>query len=48
VLKVSEGFPAVSNTEVALVATADASPAARRLAELLTAFCSSSDPRKVA
>jgi DNA-binding transcriptional LysR family regulator len=48
VLKVSEGFPAVSNTEVALVATADASPAARRLAELLTAFCSSSDPRKAA
>lgn len=46
VLKASEGFPPVSSTEIALVAAADASPATRRLAEVLAAFCSATDPRR--
>ena len=46
VLKASEGFPPVSSTEIALVAAADASPATRRLAEVLAAFCSTTDPRR--
>jgi DNA-binding transcriptional LysR family regulator len=46
VLKPTEGFPLVTNTEVALVVTPDASPATRRLAELLSDFCSSTDPSK--
>jgi hypothetical protein len=47
VLKKSDGFPPITNTEIALVAAADANPAARRLAELLAEFCSAT-PRKVA
>src|SRR5258707_5947970 len=48
VLTKADGFPAITNTEVALVAAPDATPATRRLAEMLVEFCSSSDPRKVA
>ena len=33
-LKPREGFPSVTNTEIALVVAADASPATRRLAEV--------------
>jgi DNA-binding transcriptional LysR family regulator len=45
-LKTSDGFPPITNTEIALVAAADASPPTRRLAEVLTEFCSATDPRK--
>ena len=48
VLKASEGFPTVTNTEMALVAAPDASPATRSLADALVDFCSSIDPRKAA
>src|SRR5262245_5639823 len=48
VLKSKDGFPAITNTEVVLVTAANASPATRRLAELLGDFCSASDPRKAA
>jgi DNA-binding transcriptional LysR family regulator len=48
VLDEADGFPAITNTEIALVAAADASPATRRLADVLAEFCSSADPRKVA
>jgi DNA-binding transcriptional LysR family regulator len=48
VLKSKDGFPAITNTEVVLVTAANASPATRRLAELLRDFCSASDPRKAA
>lgn len=44
VLKRSEGFPAVTNTEVALMVASDASPSTRRLAEMLADFCSKSEP----
>jgi hypothetical protein len=44
VLKPTEGFPSVINTEIALVVAADASPATRRLAEVLAEFCSPPDP----
>ncbi len=46
VLKTKDGFPSITNTEVALVAAPNASPATRRLAELLREFCSAADPRK--
>jgi DNA-binding transcriptional LysR family regulator len=45
VLKTKDGFPAITNTEVVLVAAPNASPATRRLAELLRDFCSATDPR---
>jgi DNA-binding transcriptional LysR family regulator len=48
VLKTKDGFPTITNTEVVLVAAADASPATRRLAEILFDFCSTIEPRKVA
>jgi DNA-binding transcriptional LysR family regulator len=48
VIEPADGFPAITNTEVALVAAADPSPATRRLAEILADFCSTSDPRKAA
>ncbi len=48
VLKTKDGFPAISNTEVALVAAPSASPATLRLAEVPRDFCSAADPRKVA
>jgi len=41
----ADGFPPITNTEVALVAAPHPSPATRRLAELLTAFCGNSDLR---
>ena len=48
VLKTKDGFPTITNTEVVLVAATDASPATRRLAEILSDFCSTIQPRKVA
>jgi DNA-binding transcriptional LysR family regulator len=48
VLTKTDGFPPITNTEVALVAAPDASPATRRLAEMLVEFCSTTDPRKAA
>jgi DNA-binding transcriptional LysR family regulator len=48
VIEPADGFPSITNTEIALVAAADASPATRRLAEVLADFCSTSDPRKAA
>jgi DNA-binding transcriptional LysR family regulator len=48
VLEKVDGFPSITNTEVALVVAAEASPATRRLAEVLAEYCSASDPRKVA
>jgi DNA-binding transcriptional LysR family regulator len=41
----ADGFPPITNTEVALVAAPHPSPATRRLAELLTAFCGERDLR---
>src|SRR5262249_32441105 len=46
VLTTKDGFPAITNTEGVLVAAPNASPATRRLAEVLREFCSASDPRK--
>jgi hypothetical protein len=40
VLKAEDGFPAVTNTELASVAAPNASPAIRRLAQVLADFCS--------
>jgi DNA-binding transcriptional LysR family regulator len=48
VLTAADGFPPITNTEVALVAAPNATPATRRLAEMLVEFCSASDPRKAA
>jgi DNA-binding transcriptional LysR family regulator len=48
VLRSKDGFPTISDTELALVAAPDASPATRRLAELLADFCNSADPRAAA
>src|SRR5215468_209831 len=48
VLNTKDGFPAITNTEVALVAAPNASPATLRLAEILCDFCSTTDPRKIA
>jgi DNA-binding transcriptional LysR family regulator len=48
VLKTKDGFPVITNAEVVLVTAPNASPATRRLAELLRDFCSASDPRKAA
>jgi DNA-binding transcriptional LysR family regulator len=48
VLKRSDGFPAITNTEIALVAAADASPTTRQLAEAIAEFCTSNVLRKVA
>jgi len=46
-LGTKDGFPAITNTELALVTAPNASPAIRRLAELLADFCSSIGARKV-
>ena len=43
-----DGFPRITNTELALVVAPDASPATRRLADLLADFCDSADPRAAA
>ncbi len=48
VLTAKEGFPTITNTELALVATANASAATRRLADLLAEFCNTIDPRAAA
>jgi DNA-binding transcriptional LysR family regulator len=48
VLSAKDGFPAIANTELALIAAPDASPATRRLADLLAEFCSAADPRAAA
>jgi DNA-binding transcriptional LysR family regulator len=45
VLAFRDGFAAITNTELALVATPDASPATLRLADLLANFCDAADPR---
>ena len=47
VLKAKDGFPTITNTEVALVAAPNASPATLRLAEVLCDFCSATDPRRI-
>ena len=46
VLKRAEGFPRVTNTEVALVTAAGASPATRSLAEVLAGFCAANARRR--
>jgi DNA-binding transcriptional LysR family regulator len=48
VLGPKEGFPKLSNTEMALVVRPDASLATRRLADVLAAFCKASDARAAA
>jgi DNA-binding transcriptional LysR family regulator len=48
VLNTRDGFPAITNTEVALVAAPGASAATLRLADVLRDFCSAADPRKAA
>jgi DNA-binding transcriptional LysR family regulator len=48
VLKPTDGFPLVTNTEIVLVIAADAIPATRRLAEVLAEYCSSTDPHPIA
>jgi len=48
VLKTEDGFTAVTNTELALVAAPNASPATRCLAQVLAGFCSTVDRRKAA
>ncbi len=48
VLGPKEGFPKLSNTEMALVVRPDAGPATRRLAGLLADFCSGSTARAAA
>ena len=48
VLRRTDGFPPITNTEIALVVGVNASPATRRLTELHTEFCSARDPRKAA
>jgi DNA-binding transcriptional LysR family regulator len=42
ILRVKDGFPSVGDTELALVAAPDASPATRRLADFLAEFCAPS------
>src|SRR5262245_1922910 len=48
VLNAKDGVPPIPNTELALVAAPDASPATRRLADLLAEFCEAADPRAAA
>jgi DNA-binding transcriptional LysR family regulator len=47
-LRRKDGFPAITNTEVALVAAPNPSPVTRRLAEILREFCSTLDARRPA
>jgi DNA-binding transcriptional LysR family regulator len=42
------GLPSIGKTELALRAAADASPATRRLADVLADFCHATDPRAAA
>jgi DNA-binding transcriptional LysR family regulator len=44
VLSAKEGFPPIASTELALLAAPDASPATRRLADLLAGFCNTGSP----
>ena len=48
ILRAKDGFPAVGDTELALVAAPDASPATRRLADVLAEFCAGASPRAAA
>jgi DNA-binding transcriptional LysR family regulator len=48
VIEPAHGFPPITNTELALVAAENASPATRRLGELLAEFCTSLGARKAA
>jgi DNA-binding transcriptional LysR family regulator len=48
VLGAGDGFPPITDTEVALVAAPEASAATRRLAEVLADFCGALDPRMAA
>jgi DNA-binding transcriptional LysR family regulator len=48
VLGAKNGFPSVSNTELALLAAPDASPATHRLAEVLAKFCAAAYRRPAA
>jgi DNA-binding transcriptional LysR family regulator len=48
ILVAGDGFPSITDTEVALVAAPEASAATRRLAEALADFCSALDPRMAA
>jgi DNA-binding transcriptional LysR family regulator len=48
VLTPKEGFPKLSNTEMALVVRPDAGPATRRLADLLVDFCKAFEARAAA
>jgi DNA-binding transcriptional LysR family regulator len=47
-LRAEDGFPAITNTEVALVTAPEASPATQRLAQALADFCNTADPRAAA
>lgn len=48
VLTTADGFPPITDTEVALVAAPGATPATRRLAQMLAEFRSTADPRSAA
>jgi DNA-binding transcriptional LysR family regulator len=48
VLTAKDGFPKVGNTELALLAASDASPATRALADLLAVFCTTAGRRTAA
>jgi DNA-binding transcriptional LysR family regulator len=48
VLGPKDGFPKLANTEMALIVHPDASPATRRLADLLADFCNAFDARAAA
>jgi DNA-binding transcriptional LysR family regulator len=48
VLTAKDGFPKVGNTELALLAASDASPATRALADLLAVFCTTAGRRRAA
>jgi hypothetical protein len=41
-----DGFPPIPNTELVLVAAPDATPATRRLADVLAEFCTAQVARK--
>jgi DNA-binding transcriptional LysR family regulator len=45
IVEPARGFPTITNTEIALVAAANASPATLRLAEILVEFCESRGKR---
>jgi DNA-binding transcriptional LysR family regulator len=46
IVEPARGFPTITNTETALVAAANASPAVLRIAELLVEFCAPRDASK--